>query len=162
MRPPLHRSPTSRHDAHRPRGAGRFVHRSNRTRMADGIAHIVRGACSNHRSARASSHFLALSRAFSLHPAPRRHDASASITASPPHRRPREQRNHADRSSAPPDSIDACAGPSPTAPPAIPPARLKWSSNFGHCSGIGCERFETRWRQSLRSRVKATMVVKID
>ncbi|WP_218645563.1 hypothetical protein, partial [Burkholderia pseudomallei] len=54
--------------------------------MADGIAHIVRGACSNHRSARASSHFLALSRAFSLHPAPRRHDASASITASPPHR----------------------------------------------------------------------------
>ncbi|WP_370542682.1 hypothetical protein, partial [Burkholderia pseudomallei] len=92
MRPPLHRSPTSRHDAHRPRGAGRFVHRSNRTRMADGIAHIVRGACSNHRSARASSHFLALSRAFSrllapsrafsLHPAPRRHDASASITAS--------------------------------------------------------------------------------
>ncbi|WP_219727371.1 hypothetical protein, partial [Burkholderia pseudomallei] len=66
MRPPLHRSPTSRHDAHRPRGAGRFVHRSNRTRMADGIAHIVRGACSNHRSARASSHFLAPSRAFSL------------------------------------------------------------------------------------------------
>ncbi|KGX36785.1 helix-turn-helix domain-containing protein [Burkholderia pseudomallei] len=40
--------------------------------------------------------------------------------------------------------------------------RLKWSSNFGHCSGIGCERFETRWGQSLRSRVKATMVVKID
>ncbi|KGX43099.1 hypothetical protein Y598_5699 [Burkholderia pseudomallei MSHR3335] len=40
--------------------------------------------------------------------------------------------------------------------------QLKWSSNFGHCSGIGCERFETRWRQSLRSRVKATMVVKID
>ncbi|WP_206750061.1 hypothetical protein, partial [Burkholderia pseudomallei] len=63
-----------------------------------------------------SSRFLAPSRAFSLHPAPRRHDASASITASPPHRRPREQRNHADRSSAPPDSIDACAGPSPTAP----------------------------------------------
>ncbi|MDA0558304.1 hypothetical protein, partial [Burkholderia pseudomallei] len=70
-----------------------------------------------------SSRFLAPSRAFSLHPAPRRHDASASITASPPHRltastprrRPREQRNHADRSSAPPDSIDACARPSPTA-----------------------------------------------
>ncbi|WP_203562427.1 hypothetical protein, partial [Burkholderia pseudomallei] len=31
-----------------------------------------------------SSRFLAPSRAFSLHPAPRRHDASASITA--PHR----------------------------------------------------------------------------
>ncbi|WP_218647067.1 hypothetical protein, partial [Burkholderia pseudomallei] len=83
--------------------------------MADGIAHIVRGACSNHRSARASR-FLALSRAFSFHPAPRRHDVSASITASlphcltasTPHRRPRAQRNHADRSSAPPDSIDAC------------------------------------------------------
>ncbi|MBO3046903.1 hypothetical protein, partial [Burkholderia pseudomallei] len=37
------------------------------------------------------------------------------LTASPPHRRPRAQRNHADRSSAPPDSIDACARPSPTA-----------------------------------------------
>ncbi|OMT83649.1 hypothetical protein AQ766_28315 [Burkholderia pseudomallei] len=42
------------------------------------------------------------------------------------------------------------------------PVFVKWSSNFGHCSGIGGERFETRWRQSLRSRVKATMVVKID
>ncbi|MPT65952.1 hypothetical protein E4L73_28710, partial [Burkholderia pseudomallei] len=44
----------------------------------------------------------------------------------------------------------------------LSPLAVKWSSNFGHCSGIGCERFETRWRQSLRSRVKATMVVKID
>ncbi|ABA53621.1 hypothetical protein BURPS1710b_A2099 [Burkholderia pseudomallei 1710b] len=96
-RRPLHRSPTSRHDAHRPRGAGRFVHRSNRTRMADGIAHIVRGACSNHRSARASSHFLAPSRAFSLHPAPRRHDASASITASPPTTRAAQSRRSLQR-----------------------------------------------------------------
>ncbi|KGW44131.1 hypothetical protein Y597_6107 [Burkholderia pseudomallei MSHR1000] len=49
-----------------------------------------------------------------------------------------------------------------TGPPRLVFVPLKWSSNFGHCSGIGCERFETRWRQSLRSRVKATMVVKID
>ncbi|WP_218647244.1 hypothetical protein, partial [Burkholderia pseudomallei] len=41
-------------------------------------------------------------------------------------------------------SLTAAPTPNPTT------INLKWSSNFGHCSGIGCERFETRWRQSLR------------
>ncbi|WP_221046790.1 hypothetical protein, partial [Burkholderia pseudomallei] len=58
-----------------------------------------------------SSRFLAPSRFIP------RHAGTTPPPRSPSHRRPRAQRNHADRSSAPPDSIDACARPSPTAPP---------------------------------------------
>ncbi|WP_221041616.1 hypothetical protein, partial [Burkholderia pseudomallei] len=44
-----------------------------------------------------SSRFLALSRAFSFHPAPRRHDVSASITASPPTTRAAQSRRSLQR-----------------------------------------------------------------
>ncbi|WP_229769150.1 hypothetical protein, partial [Burkholderia pseudomallei] len=67
-----------------------------------------------------SSRFLAPSRAFSLHPAPRRHDASASITASPPTTRAAQSRRSIQR----PARLDRRLRRSqPHRAPAIPPAR---------------------------------------